>query len=93
MAWFDTKQQAADPDNPADNEKLTATEYNNMVIDQLSRAKWEEDGSTAYIQMQVNTTTPTIFEIRDPDGNPIFRYNVTKNITYTKGRLSKIVWL
>lgn len=31
MAWNDTHQTADDPNNPADNEKITATEWNNMV--------------------------------------------------------------
>lgn len=31
MAWYDTKQAAVDPDNPAANEQIAFSEWNNMV--------------------------------------------------------------
>jgi len=33
MAWYDTKQAAVDPDNPAANEQIPFSEWNSMVLE------------------------------------------------------------
>jgi len=91
MTWDETKKNAADPNNPASDEQLPAPEYNAMVTDQKLRGKWELDGDTAFMVVPAQLGTPEIFEFRDKDGNPFFRYNKTKDITYLKGRVSKLV--
>lgn len=39
MTWDETKKNAPDPENPAADEQLTATEWNNHTADQKTRSK------------------------------------------------------
>lgn len=67
MAWDDTKQNAVDPENPTANEQITATEWNNMVIDQKSRLFDIVDDTTPELGGNLDGNTFTITNISTLD--------------------------
>jgi len=59
MAWDDDKSTAADPDNPAADEQLTADEWDAHVADQKGHAsRHESGGSDEVTELSALTHTP-----------------------------------
>lgn len=93
MAWDDDKSTAADPDNPAADEQLTAAEWDAHVADQKGHAARHEEGGAdavtdfglirnkqyAEVVVALSGTTPSI----DLTAANLFTHTLTGNTTYT----------
>lgn len=66
MAWDDDKSTAADPDNPAADEQLTADEWDTHVGDQKDRGYTNVTTVTAD-----HTASPQEIVLADASGGPI----------------------